>query len=188
MKAEKWNDLSDDEVIDIILNDGESACYEVLYRKYYHRVLDKCSGIIKDRPAAEELAEDIFSHTFEHLGSFRRISSFSSWLYSISYNRCIDYLRMKNKLKSRGWSNSIEIPDIIDENDNENAIFDYHKLMNVLEQVDPEEKALLMMKYMDNKTIKNISAHLGISPDAAKMRLKRARKKILDLYRKVYGG
>jgi len=186
MKQDSSNSLSDDEIIRKILDDGLSDYFKVLYRKYYPKVLDKCYSIVKSKNLAEEMTEDILSNTYEKLSSFKNISSFSSWLYSITYNYCIDYLRKKNKLHYSRWSRENEIPEIPDETEENIENISYDKLMLILDQIHPEEKALLLMKYEDDMPIKQISAALRISDDAAKMRLKRARTRVLYLYNQKY--
>jgi len=62
----------------------------------------------------------------------------------------------------------------------------YDDLLVILDLVHPEEKALLIMKYQDNISLKQISESLRISEDAAKMRLKRARTRVLYLYKKKF--
>jgi RNA polymerase sigma-70 factor, ECF subfamily len=184
--AEDLSRLKDDELIQMIRIDNSSKYFEVLYHRYYSRVLDKCYSFVKNRQLAEELAEDVFSKVYEKLPSFRQLSSFSSWLYSVCYNHCIDYLREKKKLHYPSWNRENEIPEIIDETEDFSEAIDYDKLMSIFEMIHPEEKALLLMKYMDNLSMKQIGTALRISEDAAKMRLKRARARVLYLYTQKY--
>lgn len=184
--TEDLSHLKDDELIQKISHDNSSKYFEELYKRYYSRVLDKCYSFVKNRQLAEELAEDIFSKVYEKLPSFRNLSAFSSWLYSISYNHCIDYLREKKKLHYPSWNRENEIPEIIDETEDMAEDIDYDKLMNILELIHTEEKALILMKYKDNLSMKQIGNALRISEDAAKMRLKRARARVLYLYTQKY--
>lgn len=174
--------LKDDELISKIKDEGMSEYFEVLYTRYYPKVLDKCYSFVKNRNTAEELAADIFAKVFEKLPGFKQLSSFSSWLYSISYNHCIDYLRENKKLHYPDWSTKNEIPDIIDETDDNIESINYENFLVILEMIHPEEKALLMMKYKDNLSMKQIGEALRISEDATKMRLKRARTRVIYLY------
>lgn len=182
MKADSLISLNDNEILGLIKTQGLSKYFEVLYNRYYSKVLDKCYTFVKNRKLAEELTEDIFSKTFEKLHTFKQKSSFSSWLYSITYNHCIDYLREKKKLHYPNWSRENEIPEIIDETEENIEDIDYDKFLIILDIIHPEEKALILMKYQDNLSMKQISIALRISEDAAKMRLKRARTRIIYLY------
>lgn len=178
--------LKDDEIICKLKDGGDSKYFDVLYQRYHGKVLDKCYGFVKNRKEAEVLCGEILSKTFEKLPSFKQMSSFSSWLYAITYNHCIDYLRNKKKLHYPNWSRENDLSEIIDETEDAIEDITYENLLVVLELIHPEEKALLLMKYMDELSLKQISTALRISEDAAKMRLKRARTRVLYLYKKKF--
>jgi RNA polymerase sigma factor (sigma-70 family) len=186
MKGRHIKNLSDEEIILIINQENSSKYFEILYNRYYSKVLDKCYSLVKNRSLSEELAEDIFSKTFEKLSSFKNLSSFSSWLYSLSYNHCIDYLRLKKKLHYPEWQREHELPEIIDEAEENMNDIDFDKMMSILEMIHTEEKALILMKYQDNISMKEIAQSLRISEDATKMRLKRARARVVYLYKEKF--
>lgn len=179
-------DLKDDEIIFKIRNESSSKYFEILYNRYYPKVLEKCYSFVKKRQLAKELAEDIFSKVFEKLPTFKQLSSFSSWLYSVTYNHCIDYLREKKKIHYPNWDKENELPEIIDDTEEITEEINYENLLTILELIHPEEKALLLMKYKDELSMKQIGSALRISEDAAKMRLKRARARVLYLYTQKY--
>jgi RNA polymerase sigma factor (sigma-70 family) len=188
MKISSINDFSDSELVDLIKEGDASKPFGILYQRYQKRVLDKCYGFVKNKTLAKELSEDVFSKTFEKIPSFKQNSAFSSWLYMITYNHCIDYLRLKQKLHYPKWNEENEIPEIVDETDEHLSDIDYDKLMLIMEEIHPEEKALLLMKYQDGLPMKDIGTVLRISESAAKMRLKRARNRVLYLYTKRFSN
>lgn len=158
----------------------------MLYERYHSKVLDKCYSLLKDKSLANEFVQDIFSKVFEKLESFRGISSFSSWLYAITYNHCIEYLRVKKKLHYPDWNRNSILPEIIDEEAEDLTGIRLERLMKILDIIHPEEKALLLMKYKDNLSVRLIQSALKISESAVKMRLKRAKARVLYLYKKLY--
>jgi RNA polymerase sigma-70 factor (ECF subfamily) len=184
MKNSINNNISDTEIINRIKGGDSTKDFEILYKRYYQKVLGKCNSMVKNRHLAEELTEDIFSKVFEKLSTFKQLSSFSSWLYSVTYNHCINYLRENQKMHYPNWYRENEIPEIIDETEEMVEEIDYDKVLNILELIHPEEKALLLMKYKDELSMKQIGSALRISEDAAKMRIKRARARVLYLYTK----
>jgi RNA polymerase sigma-70 factor (ECF subfamily) len=93
---------------------------------------------------------------------------------------------MKKKLHYPNWNSSNEIPEIIDESEADFEEADYENLMAILELIHPEEKVLLLMKYQDNLPIKHIAKTLRISEDAVKMRLKRARTRVIYMYQQKF--
>jgi len=187
MNVLKKNNLTDEEIIEKINTEGEIDLYSVIYSKYYPKVRDKCYSFLKDKSLADEFAKDILSKVYEKLGSFKGNSSFSSWLYSITYNTVIDYLRKKKQLHYPSWNQENELPEIIDESNTEISEISYDNLMIVFEKIHPEEKALLMMKYQDSLSIREIATSLSTSEDAVKMRLKRARTRVVYIYFKMFG-
>jgi len=178
--------LPDEEIVSAIVHDKKSAYFQILYDRYSKKVRDKCYSLLKNNELAEDAVQNIFEKTYEKLGSFKGNSSFSSWLYSITYNYCIDFLRVKNKLHYPDWNNNNEIPEIIDETEEDLTEINYSRLMKILDMIHPEEKALLLMKYNDEISINKIGKSLRISESAAKMRIKRARARVVFLYKKVY--
>lgn len=179
-------ELKDEEIISKIISEKEIDLFQILYEKYHPKVLDKCYSLLKNKELARETAHDIFTKVYENLESFKGKSSFSSWLYSITYNHCIDYLRLKKKLHYPEWNRENEIPEIIDESEEVISDISYDRMMEILDLLHTEEKALLMMKYNDNFSIKHISEALRVSESAAKMRIKRAKARLLFLYKKKY--
>jgi RNA polymerase sigma-70 factor (ECF subfamily) len=186
MQLEKFKTFSDEEIITLILSEGKSELFEILYNRYRRKVMDKCHSLLKNKDLAEESMQNIFEKAYEKLNSFRGTASFSSWLYSITYNYCIDYLRNKKKLHYPEWNSRNEIPEIIEETDDEVDEINYERLVKILDMIHPEEKALLLMKYSDNISVLEIAKALRITESATKMRLKRAKARVLFLYKKMY--
>ncbi|NLN96368.1 MAG: RNA polymerase sigma factor [Bacteroidales bacterium] len=180
--------LSDEKLIEKIVVEKQSNLYEILFGRYYQRVLEKCISLVKNHDIAEELTKDILTKTYENLGSFKGNSSFGTWLYSITYNYCIDYLRAKNKLHYPNWNLENELPEIIDEIEEDLTEIHYKRLMRVLDLLHTEEKALLLMKYQDDLSLKQISEALRLSEGAVKMRIKRAKARVLFIFKNAYGS
>lgn len=184
----KLSNLPDEDLVEKIRTEGKKELYTILYNRYFPKVKDKCYSFLKNNARADEFANDILSKVFEKLDSYQGKSMFSSWLYSISYNMIIDYLRKKKQLHYPNWNQSNELPEIIDESLAEINELSYDKLMEVFEKIHPEEKALLLMKYQDSLSLKQIAQSLVISEDAVKMRLKRARSRVVYMYFQLYGN
>ena len=182
----KYHEKTDEEIVHSIMILGNHELYEVLYSRYFKKVRDKCFSFLKDSIQAEEFANDILTKAYEKIPGFKGNSSFSSWLYSITYNYCIDYLRVKKKLHYPDWNRNNEIPEIIDESGTDFEEANYDNLLVILEEIHPEEKVLLLMKYQDNLPIKQIAKTLRISEDAVKMRLKRARTRVIYMYNQKF--
>jgi RNA polymerase sigma factor (sigma-70 family) len=184
----KYKQKSDEEIVLLIINSGNKELFELLYHRYFKKVRDKCFSFLKDLILSEEFANDILTRAYEKIHGFKGNSSFSSWLYSITYNYCIDYLRAKKKLHYPEWNSNNEIPEIIDESETDFEEASYENLLTIFELIHPEEKVLLLMKYQDNLPIKSIAKTLRISDDAVKMRLKRARSRVIYMYNQKFNS
>lgn len=180
--------LNDEEILNQIKNNHDTSLFGLLYEKYNTKVTDKCYSILKDSELALEFTQDIFFKVFEKLSDFKGTSSFSTWLYAITYNHCIEYLRNKKRLSYPEWNQSQIIPDVVEEL-NENEVFPeikYSRLLEIFEKIHPEEKALLLMRYHDDMPTIYIQEALKISESAAKMRIKRAKSRVVHLYKEMY--
>ena len=188
MKDLEFRHLTDEQLVEKIIREEKAELFEVLHYRYFSKIRDKCYSFLKNKSMAEEFANDILSKTYEKLSSYRGNSLFSSWLYSITYNTIIDYLRKKKQLHYPNWNQENELPEIIDETGTDFTEINYENLLQVFERIHPEEKALLLMKYQDSLSLKQIATSLAISEDAVKMRLKRARARVVYLYFELFGN
>jgi RNA polymerase sigma factor (sigma-70 family) len=180
------NKHSDTDLVLKIQEKNDRKSFTDLYGRYIKKVENKCYSILRDRQLSADFANDIMSHAFEKLPTFKGSSTFSTWLYTITYNHCIDYLRKKKKIHYPSYDRDHEIPEIIDENQEDLSEFTYQQLLEIMEKLHPEEKAMILMKYRDDLTIKQVAQALRISESAAKMRLKRAKARVVYLYKQKF--
>ncbi|MBN3035667.1 MAG: sigma-70 family RNA polymerase sigma factor [Bacteroidales bacterium] len=179
--------LSDEEVISKLRREHDPELFSVLYKRYSSRIFEKCNHLLKDRQLAREFTQEVFTKVYENLDKHRDTASFASWLAAIAYNHCIEYLRSKRRMHYPEWNSRQELPETVAEaEDFDFSELKYERLMGIMDLIHPEEKALLLMKYQDNLPLRLIHSTLKISESAAKMRLKRARARVLYLYRHMY--
>lgn len=186
MSTPSRQSLKDEEIVRLIVHEERRELFGILYSRYQGKIRDKAFSLLKDRLKAEEITAEILSRVYEKLSGFKGNSSFSSWIYSITYNYCIDYLRLKKKLHYPDWNKDHAISEIPIESDEDISGVTYEKLMEILDRIHPEEKALILMKYQDDFSLKQIAASLRITEDAVKMRLKRARTRIVYIYKQHF--
>ena len=82
MAQAQYKDLPDEELVRLIAQENKTELFELLYKRYFLKVVDKCYSFIKNRGMAEDFANDIFSKAFEKLPGFKGNAHFSSWLYA----------------------------------------------------------------------------------------------------------
>ena len=171
--------LTDEEILAKI-RDGKISLISFLYTRYYMKVLRQCTQFTKNMDEAHDLAQDIFLKAFDHLSSFKGKSKFSTWLYSITHNHCIESIRKKSRNKFVELEKAFHIQERDEENeDNERYLASMEKLSRGINHLSAMEKEMLIMKYQHNFPIKALEKEYNISESAAKMRLKRAKNKVL---------
>lgn len=180
-----YKDISDEELVKKIVEKKDSTMFGVLYDRYSKMVYNKCYGFAKSQKEAEDLTQDIFLMLFVKLGSFKGKSKFSTWLYSFTYNFCVNYVNRDKGRKISDKSNNIEDTEYklsIEVTDESLLDLQVGKLKKALELIEPEEKTLLLLKYQDGVSIKELETILEIGSSAVKMRLKRAKARVIETY------
>ena len=176
---------TDVELIAQIVSNNDSLLFGELYDRYSKLVYNKCLGFSKSNKEAEDLTQDIFLMLFVKLGSFRGTSKFSTWLYSFTYNFCVNYVNRNKERKINDHSVKFdsykEVP--IEVTDNLLLQMQVDKLKKALELIAPEDKSLLLLKYQDGASIKELETILELKSSAIKMRLKRAKAKVTAMYK-----
>lgn len=101
--------VAENELLDRARN-GEIPAFEQLLRLYEKKVFNLTFRLTGNRHDAEDLAQEAFLKVFRSLDSFRGESSFSTWLYRITRNTCLDWLR-RRKVSTVSLDDSLETPD-----------------------------------------------------------------------------
>jgi RNA polymerase sigma factor (sigma-70 family) len=169
--------------IDMILM-GEKDVYGVLVDRYRDKVFSLAHKICCNYEDAEEAAQDSFVKAFRSLGSFKFGSSFPTWLYRITYNTSITYVRKKKR-------SVVSFEDIHEdaamherhhsEDDNTFGEERWQQLNLAIQKLSEADRALISMYYYQELRIDEISEITGIGKSNLKIRLFRARKKIEDI-------
>jgi RNA polymerase sigma factor (sigma-70 family) len=179
---------SDNELITRFLEDQNPEHFTQLYRRYGGKVFAKCISMLNDEALARDAVQDIFIKVFLNLSRFNEKSSFSTWLYSITYNFCIDLIRRKKKIPvlladdvSRiGDEPMPEIPDSV------LLEMKQERLERVLKDLPEGDRIILLMKYMDDMSIKDIAEFFQKTESAIKMQIMRAKHKAQAIYETIY--
>ena len=172
--------LTDEEVIRHYLPTQPDHCFEALYNRYVKKVYRRCLSMTNDSSQAEDFTHDIFIKVFHKLDGFQQKSSFSTWLYSVSYNYCADQLRLSKRLstttlkENTDWYNS----DSTEAQLREETL---QVMKMAMEKLSNQERSLLRLKYEDGLSIEEIAQMYELKASAVKMRLKRSREKIQRL-------
>lgn len=175
--------LTDDEVIEKYLTTSDPKYYSILYDRYSTKVFSKCISLLKSESRAEDATQDIFIKILMNLSKFSGKSKFSTWIYSITYNYCIDMIRRKKKDPSLLVDNIADTHDSVEDVDEKFLLeTNIARLKIILEDIPIADKSILLMKYQDSLSIKEIGGILDKSESAIKMKIKRAKLKFKKSY------
>jgi RNA polymerase sigma-70 factor (ECF subfamily) len=179
--------LTDEMLVQAIVKTNDTLLFEVLYDRYATMVYNKCYGFANGVDEAKDLTQDVFLRVFVTLGSFKGKSKFSTWLYAFTYNHCVNYVTRNTAKKFEKKSISATYVDIenIGEDIDSTREFDnmrIEKLKVVMDLISPDDKMIILLKYQDNLSIRELSEALDIGESAVKMRLKRAKEKLVQQY------
>ena len=181
---------SDNELIARYLREQNPEYFTTLYRRYAGKVFAKCISMLSDEALARDAVQDIFIKVFLNLSRFSEQSSFSTWLYSITYNFCIDIIRKKKKIslvlsddiERIGDKPEAEVPDSV------LLEMKHERLEKVLAQMHEGDRIILLMKYMDDMSIKDIADFFQKTESAIKMQIMRAKMKAQAIYENLYAS
>ena len=177
------DNLSDEELV-LRMKSGEHRYFSVFVDRYEKHIFNKCKSYVKDQDVAADLSQEVLIKVFTQLSKFRQEAKLTTWLFSIIHNTCIDYLRSRKKSTHEVITEKLadKVFDIVDHNEEISEEKTVEILESLLEQMTPEGKMILLLKYKEKHSIQDIQQSLGLSESAVKMRLKRAKETINKLY------
>lgn len=179
--------LSDSELRTRYLETGESSYFGLLYDRYAQKVYAKCISILKDEALAQDATQEIFVKIFVNLAKFNERAKISTWIYSITYNFCIDLIRRDKKMKFLFSDDMQQVPEPVEEITDEQLLsMEIDRLKIVLEEIPLDDKLVLLMKYQDDLQIRDIALALNKTESAIKMKLKRAKHKAQRTYESLF--
>jgi RNA polymerase sigma-70 factor (ECF subfamily) len=167
---------------------GNTNAFSFIVDRHKDKAYNLAFRICANREEAEEIAQDSFLKAFRSLKSFKMKSSFATWLYRIVYNSAISHVR----IKKRGILYIEDFPaDFVDftgsnisEEESEKEFT--NSLINfALQKISTEERSLISLYYYEEMNVEEISEITGISKSNIKVKLFRARQKMLEEIEKV---
>jgi RNA polymerase sigma-70 factor (ECF subfamily) len=164
---------------------GDMSAFEQLFHKHHKRIYNVAYRITNSREDAQDLTQDIFLKAYQNMGKFKFKSEFSTWLYRLAVNTCLDEIRRKKP------SNVISITDSSSDEalsqtdgytpedhaikkDRERQIW---KAINTLKE---KERAIIVLKDIEGLSYKEIAEVFKCSLGRVKSRLHEARQKLKE--------
>ena len=148
---------------------GESGAkwIDELFRRYHAKVAAWCYRFTGDRESAGDLAQEIFLRVYRNLDSFRGSAKFSTWLYTIARNHCVNEMKSRQtRLDKSTDVLDFEVEDsaatnILESLEQRESLRLMHSLIE--QNLDPMEKKVMVMHFASEISLDAISRLLGLT-------------------------
>lgn len=171
----------------IILGDKQS--FEKLYDIFSEKVYNTAISYVQNEIDAQEITQDVFVNIFRYANKFRKESTVSTWIYRITINTSLNYL--KRKKRSSFLSFGEKTPDKPDFNHpgislekQENA----RLLFQVIDTLPEKQKTAFILSYIEELPRQEVADIMKISLKAVESLLQRAKKNLRNKLEKLYPG
>ena len=163
---------------------GDQQAYAGLVDRYQHFVFTLALKYLGSREDAEEVSQDVFVKAYRSLADFRGSSKFSTWLYTITYNTSVTWLRKKKVetvpmdeertfARVEGKVSSLRA-DKVEEKSR-------HEMVNrAIRMLSADDANLLTLFYKGEQSLEEIGRILGLEPNNVKVKLHRARQRLKE--------
>ncbi|MDP4762224.1 MAG: sigma-70 family RNA polymerase sigma factor [Salibacteraceae bacterium] len=171
---------------------GSQRAYTQLLSAYRENIYFMMFKMVNNRDDAEDLTIEAFGKAFKRLDQYRPDFAFSTWLFKIASNNCIDFLRKKKKATlvslDQGYSNEDGDESTIDiEEDNLNPEQAFMKeqrkeeMHKIVDQLKPKYKQLVELRYFNEMSYEEIADELSLPLGTVKAQLFRARDLMYEI-------
>ncbi len=185
---------SDAELLDRF-NQGDAAAFEVLVSRYQRPIYNFIFRSVRHKDHAQELLQDVFLRVVQRSKDFKGQSKFSTWLYTIARNLCIDHSRKMSfrRHKSldapmRGSKSGDMGPSLLDRTSGKELPADREaiasrvteKVGEAVEALPEEQKEVFLMRQLQGLPFKEIAAIVGVPENTVKSRMRYALERLQE--------
>ncbi|MGH9772269.1 MAG: RNA polymerase sigma factor [Candidatus Acidiferrales bacterium] len=173
---------------------GDEEAFGLLIDRYQRRIFSLVFHLVRQQGDVEDLAQEIFIKIFRAIRSYNFRASFGAWVSRVAVNHCYDYLRRQRGSKlSYYWQLPDERRKMLEAGmgggeahgpNVEEEVVLKDLVAKLLDRAPPEDRTVLILKEIENRSVEEIGETLNWTPSKVKVRLHRARKRMLaDLKR-----
>jgi len=162
-----------------LCQDGDMTAFEQLFHRHQEQVYGVASRMMGTPEDALDVTQEIFLKAYQKIGKFKFKSSFSTWLYRLATNLCIDELR-----KRKRTANTAPLEEAVSQADTdtpeENAISKDREsqVWKAINSLKEKERAIIVLRDMEGLSYKEIAEVLGCSLGRVKSRIHEARQSL----------
>ena len=190
--------MSEDESFDLagcleLVRQRDQAAARSLVEHLHPLVIRIVRAHLPRRVSEDDLAQDIFLKMFTRLEQYKGAVPFPHWVSRIAVTTCIDQLRAQKRRPEFRWAdlseNEADVLDAVMTNENDieagDALAARELVHKLLDQLKPDDRLVIQLLDLEQKTIAEISASTGWSQSLVKVRAFRARRKLQKLFQEL---
>ena len=166
---------------------GDVDAFGLLVTAYEKNVFNVALQMLGNREDAQDIAQEAFLKAYNSLSSFRGDSQFSSWLYRIVSNLCLDFKRRQSRRPSSSLTvedddgENVQL-DIADESQSPETLLERkltrEAVRRGLAELPDEQRQILLLREIQGLSYEEIGEAMGLEAGTVKSRIFRARKKL----------
>lgn len=155
---------------------GTRSVFETLYKEHHAMVHQMCMGFMKgDRDLANDLSQEIFINVWNALIGFKNESSYKTWIYRITVNTCLQYIRKEKNKKRVSMDDGFDVAEKLNETEEDNT-----RLYKAVGQL-PEVDRLVIMMVLEDVSYQEIADVVGITETNLRVKIHRIKKRLKEL-------
>ena len=194
--AQKIRETTDEELAKLA-REGDREAFAGLTLRHYRSSLALAVSILRDRGEAEDEVQNAYWKAYRHVGQFQGESTFSTWMTRIVINQCLMRLRQRRRaglavpidLSAGPERRPVELRDVRRTPEEELGKVEVAALVRrEVGRIPPMLRSALVLRDMQELSMQEVAARLGVTVAAAKSRLLRARAELRERMRKHMGG
>lgn len=165
---------------------GDKQAYGDLVRRHQARLIRLCTSLLKNETEAQDAAQEAFVKAYHALNNFRDDATFSTWIYRIASNHCLDLLRARRPVESFEQlleTQSHGIQRFLSQKDPRRAIEDADLTGRLLSSLPENYRLVLTLREAEGLSYQEIAEVMGVTLDSVKALLQRARHEIEEKMR-----
>jgi RNA polymerase sigma-70 factor, ECF subfamily len=175
----------------------DQLAFREIVDRYQAKVFSIIYGILRNRNDAEDIAQQVFAKIYFSIKNFDFRSSLLTWIYKITVNECYDYLR-KKRVRKLVYESDFSADETMRMENSEPAtdqapavdhrLAQHDLILKLLAKISEEDRSLILLKEVEGHSVEELSEMTGLNENTIKVKLFRARQKLLKAAQRLEKG
>ncbi len=164
------------------LKNGDSEAFAFFYDQYMTRVYRFVYIRVSDKAVAQDITQDIFLKTWQHLVDKKDIQNFGAFIFRVARNAVIDFYRLSRRQElPLEYADETEDPYTDQKTDSIDKSIDLQSLLDLLQKMKPEYQEVLILRYVEDLSIDDIAQIMQKDKNNIRVLIHRALNKLKSL-------